>query len=73
MRITGGVTLGGIHLKQGEWVSTFGVAQADASESASLYVTTSSESVLYLADYFVASFASQSEAMAFANTRMALA
>lgn len=73
MRITGGVTLGGIHLKQGEWVSTFGVAQADASESASLYVTTSSESVLYLADYFVAEFASQSEALAFANTRMALA
>ncbi len=73
MRITGGITLGGIHLKQGEWVSTFGVAQADASESASLYVTTSSESVLYLADYFVAEFASQSEALAFANTRMALA
>lgn len=72
MRITGGITLGGIHLKQGEWVSTFGVAQADASESASLYVTTSSESVLYLADYFVAEFSSQSEAMAFANTRMSL-
>lgn len=72
MRITGGITLGSVYLKQGEWVSTFGVAQAKASESATLYVTTSSESVLYLADYFVAEFASQSEAMAFANTRMAL-
>lgn len=72
MRITGGITLGSVYLKQGEWVSTFGVAQAEASESATLYVTTSSESVLYLADYFVAEFASQSEAMAFANTRMSL-
>lgn len=72
MKIVGGITLGSVYLKQGEWISTFGVAQADASESASLYVTTSSESTLYLADYFVAEFTSQSEAMAFANTRMAL-
>lgn len=72
MKITGGITLGDVYLKQGEWVSTFGVAQAGATETAGLNVTSSSDSVLYLADYFVASFASQSEALAFANARMAL-
>lgn len=73
MKITGGITLGDVYLKQGEWISTFGVAQAGATEIAGLYVIASSASVVYLADYFVAEFASQSEALAFANTRMALA
>ncbi|HHJ4470696.1 TPA: phage head-binding domain-containing protein [Citrobacter freundii] len=73
MKMTGGITLGEVYLKQGEWISTFGIAQAASTEVSGLNVTASSASVIYLADYFVASFASQSEALAFANTRMALA
>lgn len=73
-RIGGDIGVGEVFTKQGQWVSTFGVAQASASGAVNLRLSTAGTGgvVLRLADYFVAEFATQAEAMRFANTRRAL-
>lgn len=72
MEIKGGITFGRVFLKQGQWISTFGVAQASRPDTANLYCTTSEGATVKLADYFVVEFDTQAEALAFANLRVAL-
>ncbi|QPL11059.1 tail fibers protein [Escherichia phage ES17] len=73
-RIGGDINVGEVFTKGGQWVSTFGVAQASASGSVNLRLSTAGTGgvVLRLADYFVAEFTTQAEAMRFANSRRAL-
>lgn len=72
--IGGDIGVGEVFTKQGQWVSTFGVAQASASGAANLRLSTAGTGgvVLRLADYFVAEFSTQAEAMRFVNSRRAL-
>lgn len=73
-RIGGDIGVGEVFTKQGQWVSTFGVAQASSSGAVNLRLSTAGTGgvVMRLADYFVAEFASQAEAMRFVNSRRAL-
>lgn len=68
------INLGKVYLKKGEWISTFGVAQAEASGVVSLYVSTqgSTGATIKFSDFFIAEFSTQSEAISFANMRMSL-
>lgn len=71
---TSAINLGKVYLKKGEWISTFGVAQAEASGVVSLYVSTqgSTGATIKFSDFFIAEFSTQSEAISFANMRMSL-
>ncbi len=72
-RIGGDIGVGEVFTKQGQWVSTFGVAQASASGAVNLRLSTAAGGVVMrLADYFVAEFTTQAEAMRFVNSRRAL-
>lgn len=74
VNIAGSITLGDVYLLSGEWVSTFGVARASKTESASLRVSTGGSlgAEIKFSDYFVAEFSTESQALLFANSRMSL-
>ncbi len=74
VNISGGITLGDVFLKNGEWISTFGIGKAARSEIASLRASTagSSGAVIRLSDFFVAEFSTENQALSFANSRMSL-
>ena len=73
-QIAGGITLGDVYLKSSQWISTFGVGKASAGEVTGLLVSTAggSGATIRFADYFIAEFSTEHEALAFANTRMCL-
>lgn len=69
--ISGGITLGDVYNKPGEWIHTFGVGKATRSEKASLRITTGAGgAVVRLEYYYVVEFATQAQAIDFANSRM---
>lgn len=73
MEMSSGVRFGSVFTKTGRWVATFGVGQATTTGVVGLYATTPAGGCsLQLADYFVAEFATESQALEFANLRVAL-
>lgn len=64
--------LGDIIMVEGEWVHNFGVAEVGVTGNVSGWFEPSQAGVIRFANYFVVQFDTEAEAIAFANSRMAV-
>ena len=68
-----GITLGSVYMKEGEWVRTFGYAQATRSDSTNIMVrTTSSHLKFRISDLFIVEFNTEREARLFSNSKVSI-
>lgn len=64
--------LGDLIMAEGEWVHNFGVAKVGVTGLVSAWFQPSQAGVIRFANYFVVQFNTEAEAIAFANSRMAV-